>query len=502
MYKNPLECKGNIFITGSGGTGKTYAINDYMKKHSDTTLLCASTGTAAVNIGGSTAHRLFSIPVPAYGQDPEKLTPSKLQVFSQADTVIIDEISMLRNDAFSFAMRALHKAEKLYNRKIRVILSGDFSQLPPIVKKDEERYFTKYGFDKSGFAFTTKEWMELKLKVVELTEVKRQTDKEFIDNLQRLRKGDDSVISYFNDKFFNGKNLLHKDDPSAVYLCSANKEADENNQEYLDSIDAPMAAYQAKKQGITGKELPCDDIVLLKPGAKVMFTANDSLRDAEGEFNQEFDKFATGRYTNGMFATVLECRSDSVVVKTEDGRRVTVKPNKWSVYKYTVDRITAIMKKDEIGSITQIPLKVAQAITIHKSQGKTFSKMIVAPNVFAAGQLYVALSRISTPEGLFLLEEIRKEHVKIDPTVQKFYDQNYTWDIPEAQLKKQKEIEKKQKTKKKPAAKKKATTKKKAVAKKTASKKTVRKTAVKKTTARKPAARKKTVKKKSAAKKQ
>ena len=83
MYKNPLECKGNIFITGSGGTGKTYAINDYMKKHSDTTLLCASTGTAAVNIGGSTAHRLFSIPVPAYGQDPEKLTPSKLQVFSQ-----------------------------------------------------------------------------------------------------------------------------------------------------------------------------------------------------------------------------------------------------------------------------------------------------------------------------------------------------------------------------------------------------------------------------------
>ena len=115
MYKNPLESTKNIFLTGSGGTGKTYTINEYISNHPDTTLLCASTGTAAVNIGGSTAHRLFSIPVPAYGQDPNKIVPSKLAIFAQAETVIIDEISMLRNDAFAFAMGVLHKAEKLYN---------------------------------------------------------------------------------------------------------------------------------------------------------------------------------------------------------------------------------------------------------------------------------------------------------------------------------------------------------------------------------------------------
>ncbi len=443
MYKNPLECKQNIFLTGAGGTGKTYAINDYIKNHPNT-LLCASTGTAAVNIGGTTVHRLFSVPVPAYGADPNKITPSQLKVFSDIDTVIIDEISMLRNDVFSFAMRVLKKVETLYSKKIRVIVSGDFSQLPPIVKSAEEKYFTKYGFDKSGFCFTTKEWKELKFKVINLTEVKRQADKEFIGKLSKARIGESGIVSYFN-KFVTDD--LPED---AIYLCGTNAEADRINQEYLESINAPMTAYQAVKNGVTGKELPCDDIILLKPGCKVMFTANDTIWNADGELNHSFgDKNGTGRYTNGLFGIVKELKSDSVVVETENGNEINVEKHKWSIFKYTVDKVTAVLKKEEIGYVTQIPLKVAKAITIHKSQGKTFSKMILSPQIFAAGQLYVALSRVKGPEGLFISEPVTTEYLKIDKTVSKFYQNNFTWEISESQIKKQKEIEKKQAVKKK-----------------------------------------------------
>ena len=508
MYKNPLEGTQDMFVTGPPGVGKTYAINDYMQKHPNT-LLCASTGTAAVNIGGSTAHRLFYIPVPAYGADPEKITPSQLRVFADIDTIIIDEISMLRNDAFSFAMRVKQKAEKLYNKKIRVILSGDFSQLPPIVKKNEEKYFTKYGYDKSGFAFTTKEWQDLKLKVIELTDVKRQTDKEFVKQLHRLRKGDTEVINYFNEHFYVNK-PKHFNDDQAITVCSTNLEAEQLNQEYLDSIDTPMAAYKAKKQGITGKELPCPDIVLLKQGCKVMFTANDTIRDIDGNFNTAFDdNNSYGRYTNGMFGTVIQTLTDSVIVKTETGDQIEVKPHKWSVYKYTVDRASANLKKEEIGSIVQIPLKVAKAITVHKSQGKTFSFMKFLPHAFAPGQLYVALSRVRSPEGLFLETPIQPEQVMLDPTVQKFYDNGYKWEIPKTQLDKQKAVAKKQQTKKtKKTTKKtikKGTRSTKKTTKKTTSRKKATKPATKKTrsasTAKKTTSAKRSTAKRTTAKK-
>lgn len=482
MYKNPLDNKQNIFLTGPAGTGKTYAINDYINTHPNT-LLCASTGTAAVNIGGSTAHRLFSIPVPAYGADIRKITNSQLVVFADIDAVIIDEISMLRNDAFAFAMQVLHKAEKLYHKKIRVIVSGDFSQLPPIVRKDEEKFFTKYGFDKSGFCFTTKEWQNMKFKVVELNEVKRQTDREFIDKLHDLRVGKTEAAQYFNLNFTDREIPKEHD---AIYLCGTNREAEFINQTYLDSIDAPLMAYQAVKSGITGKELPCDDIVLLKPGCRVMFTANDSIRDADGEYNADFGDELTGRFTNGMFGTVQNLFADHVEVLTETGRVVDVEKHKWSIYKYAVDKRTGILKKDEIGYVTQIPLKVAAAITIHKSQGKTFSKMILSPTIFAAGQLYVALSRISNPEGLYLTSEIMPEQVKLDPVVQKFYQNGYTFEIPASSLTKQKTLAKKQ------AAKTKATKKTKKAPAKTGTKKTARKT--KSSTKTKPQTKKKTVK--------
>ena len=161
--KNPLDGKHNIFLTGFAGTGKTYLINRYIEEHEGRVLLCAPTGTAAANIGGVTMHKLFGIPVPAYGAKP-KTTKEILTNFACADTLIIDEISMASAPMFSYAMQVLKLAKRATGKKIRLIVVGDFSQLPPVVTKTEEKYYKKYGFDKSGFCFTTKEWADCKFK--------------------------------------------------------------------------------------------------------------------------------------------------------------------------------------------------------------------------------------------------------------------------------------------------------------------------------------------------
>lgn len=495
--KNPLDSKSNIALVGPAGVGKTYYINEYVKEHPNT-LLCAPTGTAAFNIGGVTAHRLCGIPVPAYGGNVWKVPSQVIVTLAKADTLIIDEISMMRNDAFSFLVKVLNRTKEETGRSPRVVVSGDFSQLPPIVKKDEEKYFTKYGFDKSGYCFTTKEWADLKFEVVELTEIKRQDNREFIDNLNLARKGDTSCIRYFNQ--FYGKELN-----DGIYICGTNAEADRINNEYIDALDAVMCAYRAKTDGIIGKELPCDEIVLLKEGCRVMFTANDNPQECVRDTGS-FD--GNGRYTNGMFGTVQKVYADSVDVLTEDGREVNVTYHTWSIYKYTVERLTKALKKEEIGTIKQIPLKVARAITIHKSQGKTFDKTIISPQIFAPGQLYVALSRVRTPEGLVLTEPIVGDYLKIEPVVQRFYDNGYAFEMSgarmQSRIQKQKEIDKALKaTKKKKTTKKRSSSRKTAAkkpAKKTTSKKATRKSPAKKTT-RKPAAKKTAVKKKTATKK-
>lgn len=409
-----LDGTKNIFLTGKAGTGKTYKLKEYMSKmesEGKTVLVCAPTGTAASNIDGETAHSLFGIPVPCYGVSITKVPKAKINVLSEADAIIIDEISMMRNDAFAFAMKVLKKAEKQKGSKIRVILSGDFSQLPPVVQKNEIKHLKKCGFDESGYAFTTKEWKSLKLKTIELTVIHRQEDgSEFAEMLGLARECSVNCIPYFLD-FVDEGYVDRENDYSAVRLCGTNAEADKINSEYLDSLPGNVVAYQSVKSG-RGTLGITDDIVLLKEGATVMFTVNDNVK---------------GKYTNGSLGKVKSLFKDKAIVTLENGDEVWVGYHEYKTYSYKFTK--GVLSKNQIGSIKQIPLKVAAAITIHKSQGKTFDKAVITPDIFAPGQLYVALSRVKSEEGLILTKEITINCLKPNTIVDEFYKNGFEYEI-------------------------------------------------------------------------
>lgn len=507
-----LESNRNVFLTGKAGTGKTYNIRQYvdkMESEGKKVLVCAPTGTAAVNVGGETCHSLIGIPIPCYGVSISKTPANKIKILAEADAIVVDEVSMMRNDAFSYAIRVIKKAERQKGGKIRIILTGDFSQLPPVVPKKEEKMLKKFGYDVSGYAFTTKEWGSLNLKVVELTKIHRQEEAEFIENLAKVRDLDASAISYFNqfvdesygmeveeareftfDDLEESEELLSNDselrsededekpinpkllNADCVVLCGTNAEAERINRAYLDSIENTLVAYQSSKKGRNSSS-DIDDIILLKEGCKVMFTVNDVVRN---------------RYQNGTMGKVTMCHKDHVSVRLEDGTLVSVYPHEYTSYSYKI--AGGELTKSKVGSVKQLPLKVAAAVTIHKSQGKTFEKAIISPSVFTSGQLYVALSRVKSPKGLILTKPITESALVENKLVSDFYNNGFAYEIPKKSTKSKtvlstEELDSKsankKEEKKSPATKKTSAGKKKT----TASKSTVKKGATSKKSAKK-----------------
>lgn len=398
----------NLFLTGPAGTGKTFWLNKYIESHSNV-LVVAPTGIAALNLGGDTMHKVFHIPVPAF-ESPSfaknkkgAITTAMLKVIAGADTVIVDEISMARNAEFAFMIKVIRKAEKIKGSKIRIIVSGDFSQLPPVVKKTELKLMKKFKFHESGYAFTTPEWKSCNFKVVELTEVKRQDNKDFINILNEIRVGDWTHIDYF--KQFVNENPNYDD---AICICGTNTEADRINQEYLDGLEGNTTVLQSRKEGRVGNVFN-NDLILIKEGARVIFTANDLIKN---------------KYKNGTFGIVKAINADSVTIEIE-GKDEVIYRQDYPVYSYGVNGNS--LTKKELGVVHQYPFKLGKAITIHKSQGQTFDNVIISPEIFAAGQLYVVLSRVRSPEGMVLLREVAPEHLIIDPIVEKFYKNGYKW---------------------------------------------------------------------------
>ena len=396
----------NIFLCGKGGSGKSHLtryIIEYCNSKNLSTLVCAPTGIAALNIGGSTIHRTFGVPFGIVEPGTRCFKKKQLEILAKADVVIIDEISMCRIDVFEYVANTL-----LYMKpQKQLLVVGDFYQLPPVLRtEDGQAYSQLYG--NKIFAFESELWYKLQLQTMELQTSMRQKDKAFGSALDNIRAG----VPDF-DVFPIGKPA----DPTALTVCGTNAEADQINKVHLDNLKKDGAKTVKLKAIITGVvesgEKPTDEELTLCTGAKVVMLNNDS----------------DGRWVNGSFAEVASVSSDSLSIRVEGkGGIHEVKRHKWTCLDYEVRKTKEGTKLSPVerGSFEQFPIRLAWAITIHKSQGQTYDRVNVnTNNIFAEGQLYVALSRCKNLEGMQIIGTLNEGKVKTSDSVIRFMTGNH-----------------------------------------------------------------------------
>ena len=405
----------HIFLTGHAGTGKTTLINHFRKNTVKNIAVVAPTGVAAVNISGETIHSFFGF--------PPNITPDKARSFAKRskkkklyealDILVIDEISMVRADLLDSVDSYLRtvRGKRIPFGGVRLIMVGDLHQLPPVVTSLE--HDALYSLYDSPYFFSSQSFQKLfqslfdQLAFLELTTIYRQTDPKFISILNRLRykQTTDEDLEQLNRQV-----VFDEDLSEHVLLTSINQIADQINEKHLGEILGTPHAFHATLTGkFSDKQSPAGETIHLKSGAKVMLLNNDP----------------DGRWINGTIGVVYEIKSQSVIVKLETGEKVEVFPFTWNAYKTEFDESKNRLESYEIGSFKQIPLRLAWAITIHKSQGKTFQKVAIdlGRGAFAHGQTYVALSRATSLSGLKLIKPLRHDNIIVDPKVLDFLKQ-------------------------------------------------------------------------------
>lgn len=395
----------NIFLTGSGGVGKSYVIDHISTPN---TLICAPTGIAALNVGGITCHKAFGLPTEVVRDKHRrvggKIDTTFVELFSDnsIQRIIIDEVSMLRRDYFElidFKLKKIKKSDKPFGG-IQVVVVGDFFQLEPIVSRDVKgMYYENYD---GKFAFTSPLW---KFKMVELTEVYRQSDKHQIDLLNRVRKDVDGRSALA--EIFKGSSK-YVNCPETLHLCCYNKDADEINKYWYSQIEAPQRSSLAEVSGKWGKnEYPADLCLNLKVGTRVIITANDP----------------SGGYVNGDRGVVLSMYSGAIEVQKLNGEIVFIEKYLWKKIRYK--KVDGVWQKQPEAIFKQFPLRYSYAISVHKSQGMSLDgvSLDVGNGCFSHGQLYVALSRIKDLSKIQIKNPIRPRDLIVDSSVKQFYEE-------------------------------------------------------------------------------
>lgn len=393
----------NIFLCGKGGSGKSFLtryIIDYCKKSNKSVLICAPTGIAALNIGGSTVHRVFKVPARILQKGERCYEKKKLETIAKADVIIIDEISMCRIDVFEYVAWTLFYMKP----KKQLLFVGDFYQLPPVLPSQDGSAFSKI-YGNKLFAFESEMWTKLELQTMELQTSMRQKDKAFVEALDNIRAGQPDFSLFQTDKPV---------DPTALTVCGTNKEADEKNQAQMKNLvkqGAKIYNFSASIDGVVEpSEYPTEREMTLCVGARIVMLNNDSDE----------------RWVNGTMATVAYVNDDILIVRIEgkEGASVEVKRNKWTFLDYKVTKTKDGDSKlgvVERGTFEQFPVRLAWAITIHKSQGQTYDRVNVdISSIFAEGQLYVALSRCRTLAGMRIIGKLTDNKVKTSDAVLKF----------------------------------------------------------------------------------
>ena len=427
----------NVFLTGEAGTGKSFLLNEFIKDNQDKNILItAPTGIAAIEIDGATLHRTFNIPV----KDLYKVHKGPRRAnkaIMAADILVIDEISMCRLDVFEYVLKSIEQANKERHKDdaCQIILVGDFLQLPPILSKDEIGIYKELYGHEQVFPFFSPMWNKFKFKIVELKEVVRQQgDDTLIQNLNKARRGDHSCITYFNKFVTPYKNLNN----NAIFICPTNRAASEINKQKIDELEGSSQTYISEVTGeVKYSDKPTEDELELKVGARIMTLINNT---EEG-------------YSNGSMGTCIGLLIDGIIAEMDNGAVVKINRHEWEVKEYETvkgknkeGKVEEKVKLKKIGSFEQLPIKIAFAITTHKSQGQTFDSVVIDPYAWDSGQLYVALSRVKSADGLQLSKAIRDNYLIANNNVLSFYDQDIEKNLQE-EVKKQLDTESNEATK-------------------------------------------------------
>lgn len=405
----------SVFITGMAGTGKSTII-DYLRiTNKKKTVFLASTGVAAVNICGQTLHSFFRFrpDITQAAVREIKVNRDARKMYREMETVVIDEISMVRADVLDCvdAFLRIHgrDSERPFGG-VQMIFVGDLYQLPPVTRQEEESIFNGDVYE-SRYFFDSRAYRDSEFRIIHLEKVYRQKDEDFIEVLKKIRDNTagDRELNFLNERCV--KNTARLGGGFYVYLATTNAIVNRINREKLNELDGKSYSYACE---ITGKfndnMLPAEKNLELKTGAQVMLVNNDK----------------DGRWVNGSVGKVVDilggAGGDTVIVEFADGRTVDVAPYTWDVFKFSYDPASKTIKSDKTGSFRQYPIKLAWAITIHKSQGKTFEKVIIdiGSGTFDFGQMYVALSRCPMVDGIVLKTPIRREHIMADDKVKCF----------------------------------------------------------------------------------
>ena len=386
----------NIFITGNAGTGKTTLLEYFRLNSKKNFVILASTGIAAIKAKGKTIHSFFLFPPRILINEKVKRLRSK--IINKIDTILIDECSMIRCDvldAIDKSLRLNRNSEKSFGG-VQIILLGDIHQLPPVIRENEQDIFDNF-YPNGHYFFNANCYSESNIQLYELTKIYRQKDEKFIKILNKIRSGNVTNIDLLplnNTVTFQDSNLPSE----TIILSPTNRKVDSINSLNLQNINSEVFSYQSKETG-NFKERPADEILKLKVGAQVMLIKNDTK--------------SPKRWVNGSIGTVTELSTNSIHLKIKNKVHKIIQDT-WEKFDYLIKN--GQVTHEVVATFTQYPIKLAWAVTIHKSQGQTFEKVIIDLDrgSFAHGQTYVALSRVTSLEGLFLTRPIEISDIIFD----------------------------------------------------------------------------------------
>lgn len=416
----------NVFLTGKAGTGKTTFLRSIIRETYKNTIIGAPTGIAAINAGGVTLHSLFHLPFGAYVPatttafhqqarffDAQQLirnlqmNETKRRLLREMELLVIDEVSMLRADlldAIDVILRFVRRENNAPFGGVQVLFIGDLMQLPPVVKEEEWNVLKQYY--KSSHFFEARILQNNKPLYLELDKIYRQGDNRFIELLNNLRNNTvtENDIQLLNAHYQPGFN--HSPSDGYITLTTHNYKADRINTEFLNQLNEKEFRYTAKIDGDFNEfAYPVEKTLVLKKGAQIMFLKNDTSGEQ--------------RYYNGKTGRVVALSDAKIEVSFEDGKPpISVEPYVWKNIKFQLNPNDGAIEEHVVGTFTHFPIKLAWAITVHKSQGLTFEKAIIdIEKAFAPGQVYVALSRLTGLEGMILSSPVKTDSLQSDQNV-------------------------------------------------------------------------------------